>query len=183
MYLLVFTHYAARQGLHALQKVDRRHRHEHPPSRHERRRLRYARANARACAQAKRATPPRTRAQVSARCRLFKHNKHHVHQASTDRQKKLTDDLVGVCMSEYGNMFTKDLTRTNTLAGMVGEVMTHIRHAKKTWMHEYVVHNWDAALSYAYGIVTGMMDVAQVADWSHCKMPSLVNADVSECVW
>jgi len=103
-------------------------------------------------------------------------------QSGTDRQKKLSDDLVGVCMSEYGNMFTKDLTRTNTLAGMVGEVMTHIRHAKKTWMHEYVVHNWDAALSYAYGIVTGMMDVAQVADWSHCKMPSLVNADVSECV-
>lgn len=103
-------------------------------------------------------------------------------QSGTDRQRQLSDDLVGVCMSEYGNFEAKDLTSVNTLGGMVGEVMTHIQSARRTWAYEPIVHTWDAVLAYAYGIVTASMDVAQVADWSNCKMPALVNADVSECV-
>tara|TARA_B100001758_G_C18397302_1_gene606767 strand:+ start:1320 stop:1907 length:588 start_codon:yes stop_codon:yes gene_type:complete len=45
VYLPVFTHHAARQRMHALQKICKRRRHGHAPSapsRHERRRLRYA---------------------------------------------------------------------------------------------------------------------------------------------
>lgn len=45
VYLPVFTHHAARQRMHALQKIGKRRRHGNAPSapsRHERRRLRYA---------------------------------------------------------------------------------------------------------------------------------------------
>ena len=86
-YLLVSIRHATRQWLHALQKVGRRHRHEHAPARHEQHRFLYTRACTRAGAQAKRATPHRACAQVSVRRRLFRrlfrHNKHHTHQAST----------------------------------------------------------------------------------------------------
>lgn len=45
VYLLVFTHHAARQRMHALQEICKRRRRGHAPSapsQHERRRLRYA---------------------------------------------------------------------------------------------------------------------------------------------
>lgn len=90
----------------------------------------------------------------------------------TTRMNEASDELVGVCMSKYGDIAATDTDNgQEKVAGMVGQILSDIRSLRISYYFEPYVHITDAVLSWMLGVTTGIMDVAQTIDWTHCKLP------------
>lgn len=87
-------------------------------------------------------------------------------------QDDATDDLVGMCMSKYGDASALDSDGgMDRVGALVGQMMTDVRSMKRSYFFEPWIHGIDAGIAWMQGIVTGAMDMAQIIDWSHCKLP------------
>ena len=92
--------------------------------------------------------------------------------SGTAAQTELSDDLVGICVSKYGDIAATDTDNgSDKVAGLVGQILSDIRSLKISYYFEPYVHMADAAIAWMIGVTTGIMDIAQVVDWAHCKLP------------
>lgn len=90
----------------------------------------------------------------------------------TPERNEASDNLVGMCMSKYGDVASLDADNgQEKISSLVGQFMTDIRTFRRSYYFEPYIHAIDAGFAYAQGVVTGIMDVTQVVDWAHCKLP------------
>jgi len=101
----------------------------------------------------------------------------------TAELNEASDELVGVCMTKYGDISATDTDNgQDKVAGQVGQILSDIRSLRTSYYFEPYVHMTDAAIAWMLGVTTGMMDVAQVIDWAHCKLPVTSIAMKGTCV-
>tara|TARA_B100001540_G_scaffold284144_1_gene276205 strand:- start:10377 stop:28151 length:17775 start_codon:yes stop_codon:yes gene_type:complete len=89
----------------------------------------------------------------------------------TAEQDELTDYLVGMCMSKYGDVAALDAKENSNVGAFVSQILTDVQSLKKSYFFEPWIHGIDAGIAWVIGVVTGAMDMAQVIDWDNCKLP------------
>jgi len=99
-------------------------------------------------------------------------------------QNNQSAQVAGMCMTELVNQDTQNIGFGNTaqsLKSTVTQLVNNLYTAFKLFPMEPVVHNIDASLTYAVGVLNGMMDVIQVIDEQNCKLPDLTATDLGKC--
>ena len=101
-------------------------------------------------------------------------------------QQAVADSEIAVCLSEdvreslqEASMLVSDAADTsatggNTVNRVLNTISTFIADSTDVYMRamiQYAYHHLDILLAYIIGVLKGVMDVAQTADWEDCKLP------------
>ena len=103
---------------------------------------------------------------------------------TSDGLNRASDSAVGVCLSEFSGDFMRDLSDSSgkhKIASVIANLLTDIGFFTTNTFFSPAWQTMQALFAYLYGVVTGMMDVVQVIDWDHCKLPVTAFARVDRC--
>jgi hypothetical protein len=90
---------------------------------------------------------------------------------------------VGACLSSViADRMREVAIQPDFSSSEISTFVREIQDLKRRMPYESLSHYIDIFLSYAIGIVNGIMDVAQTLDFERCKLPDLSLQRIDQCV-
>jgi hypothetical protein len=109
----------------------------------------------------------------------------NVMRVGTAKFDKADEAAIGMCIQDKIKQELSDMSSDKTDAKMqqgMAAIGSNIVGMVSSSMLGPMAFAFDGTCAWALGVIKGLMNVAQVLDWTDCKLPDVDNAVVSRCV-